>query len=200
MLGFIYSISLIDRTNLGVARIAGMQQDLVRKPIHLRFQALPNLPAAPGHWRAIQHRLDGLLPSIHYPVRLFPLLLFSPKPELHAESPESHREVPGNVILRWLGARSWITICVVGWGAAQTGMAFVPTWGVLCLTRVLLGAFEVSAHARIHRKTRVAVVLTTLRLACRRASSQPWCSLSLRGTNAPKFRNAWRSSTCRPSR
>jgi MFS family permease len=54
-----------------------------------------------------------------------------------------HREVPGNLILRWLGARSWITICVVGWGAAQVGMAFVPNWGLLCLTRVLLGIFEV---------------------------------------------------------
>ena len=52
-------------------------------------------------------------------------------------------EVPGNLVLRWIGARSWITICVVGWGAAQIGMAFVPSWGLLCLTRVLLGMFEV---------------------------------------------------------
>lgn len=31
---------------------------------------------------------------------------------------------------------------MVGWGAAQIGMAFVSNWGLLCLTRALLGVFE----------------------------------------------------------
>ena len=56
------------------------------------------------------------------------------------------RQIPGNIILRFLGARLWLTICVVGWGAAQLGMAFVPTWGYLCLCRIFLGVFEV-CHA-----------------------------------------------------
>lgn len=43
-----------------------------------------------------------------------------------------------------LGARVWLTICVVGWGVSQLGMGFVPAWGYLVLTRVLLGVFEVS--------------------------------------------------------
>lgn len=30
LLGLLYSIALIDRTNLGIARIAGMNEDLVR--------------------------------------------------------------------------------------------------------------------------------------------------------------------------
>ncbi|KAF5312730.1 hypothetical protein D9619_003612 [Psilocybe cf. subviscida] len=51
-------------------------------------------------------------------------------------------QIPSNLILRYLGSRQLLTITVVGWGAAQTGMAFVPTWGVLCLCRVLLGVFE----------------------------------------------------------
>ncbi|KDR68084.1 hypothetical protein GALMADRAFT_79027 [Galerina marginata CBS 339.88] len=51
-------------------------------------------------------------------------------------------QIPGNIILRWLGSRSWLTICVVGWGGAQLGMAFVTTWGQLSICRVLLGAFE----------------------------------------------------------
>jgi MFS family permease len=54
------------------------------------------------------------------------------------------RQLPSNIILRILGARLWLTICVVGWGAAQLGMGFVPTWGYLALTRVFLGVFEVS--------------------------------------------------------
>lgn len=36
-----------------------------------------------------------------------------------------------------------MTFCVTAWGIAQLGMAFVKTWGFLCLCRVFLGAFEV---------------------------------------------------------
>jgi MFS family permease len=53
------------------------------------------------------------------------------------------RQIPGNIILRWIGARNWLTICVVGWGTAQLGMGFVPTWGWLVFCRVWLGVFEV---------------------------------------------------------
>ncbi|KAF9560253.1 MFS general substrate transporter [Agrocybe pediades] len=51
-------------------------------------------------------------------------------------------QIPSNIVLRLLGARLWLTICVVGWGAAQLGMGFVPTWGYLVLCRILLGIFE----------------------------------------------------------
>ncbi|KAJ2914366.1 hypothetical protein MD484_g6042, partial [Candolleomyces efflorescens] len=103
LLGLIASIALIDRANLGVARISGMESDLVR--------ILGDSPT------------PCIASMIFFPT--YVLL-----------------EVPGNLILRWLGARCWITICVVGWGAAQVGMAFVPHWGFLCLTRALLGLFE----------------------------------------------------------
>ncbi|KAJ2914365.1 hypothetical protein MD484_g6041, partial [Candolleomyces efflorescens] len=58
-------------------------------------------------------------------------------------------EIPGNLILRRLGARYWITFCVVGWGAAQVGMAFVPHWGFLCLARALLGLLEAGSFPAI---------------------------------------------------
>lgn len=32
LLGLLYSVALIDRINLGVARTAGMNEDLVRRP------------------------------------------------------------------------------------------------------------------------------------------------------------------------
>ncbi|KAJ2922387.1 hypothetical protein H1R20_g14703, partial [Candolleomyces eurysporus] len=35
-------------------------------------------------------------------------------------------QVPTNLILRKLGAQLFLTICVVGWDAAQLGMGFVP--------------------------------------------------------------------------
>ncbi|RXW19924.1 hypothetical protein EST38_g5926 [Candolleomyces aberdarensis] len=101
LLGLLYAIALIDRTNLGVARISGMEQDL-RLDIGERY---------------------SIASMIYFP----PYILL---------------EIPGNLILQWIGARSWLTICVVGWGAAQVGMAFVPNWQLLCLTRALLGIFE----------------------------------------------------------
>ncbi|KAG6887532.1 hypothetical protein C0995_014570 [Termitomyces sp. Mi166 len=51
-------------------------------------------------------------------------------------------QLPSNIVLRKLGARIWIGICVICWGAAQLGMGFVPTWGYLTLCRALLGVFE----------------------------------------------------------
>ncbi|KAJ7594898.1 major facilitator superfamily domain-containing protein [Mycena floridula] len=51
-------------------------------------------------------------------------------------------QIPGTLVLRKLGARNWLTICAFGWGAVQLGMAFVPTWQLLTMCRVLLGAFE----------------------------------------------------------
>ncbi|KAJ3507700.1 hypothetical protein NLJ89_g6162 [Agrocybe chaxingu] len=90
LLGLLYAVALIDRTNLGIARIAGMEVDL---------------------------RLDiGERYSIASMIYFIPYTLL---------------QIPGNLVLRRLGARNFMTICVVGWGASQLGMAFVPTWGYL---------------------------------------------------------------------
>ncbi|KDR68723.1 hypothetical protein GALMADRAFT_231049 [Galerina marginata CBS 339.88] len=101
LLGFLYAVALIDRTNLGIARTAGMAKDL-ELTIGDRY-------------------------SIASMIYFIPYTLL---------------QIPSNVVLRFLGARTWLTICVVGWGAAQLGMGFVPTWGYLLLCRVLLGVFE----------------------------------------------------------
>ncbi|KAH6913607.1 major facilitator superfamily domain-containing protein [Coprinopsis sp. MPI-PUGE-AT-0042] len=94
LLGLLYSIALIDRTNLGIARIAGMNEDL---------------------GLAIGERYS-IASMVYFP----PYIIL---------------QLPSNIVLRWLGAQTWLTICVIG-------MAFVPSWGLLCLTRVLLGVFE----------------------------------------------------------
>ncbi|KAF5341749.1 hypothetical protein D9611_001465 [Ephemerocybe angulata] len=101
LLGLLYALALIDRTNLSVARIAGMDVSLGLK-IGERY---------------------SIASMIYFP----PYILL---------------EIPGNLVLQYLGARTWLTICVVGWGAAQIGMAFVPNWKILSVTRVLLGIFE----------------------------------------------------------
>ncbi|KAG5718617.1 hypothetical protein E4T56_gene16579 [Termitomyces sp. T112] len=51
-------------------------------------------------------------------------------------------QLPSNMVLRKLGARTWVSVCVIAWGAAQLGMGFVPQWGYLVLCRTLLGVFE----------------------------------------------------------
>ncbi|KAG6859955.1 hypothetical protein C0995_001273 [Termitomyces sp. Mi166 len=48
-------------------------------------------------------------------------------------------QLPSNMIVQKLGPRVWLTICVIGWGATQLGMGFVPEWGYLVLCRVFLG-------------------------------------------------------------
>lgn len=45
LLGLLYAVALIDRTNLGIAYIAGMQSDLVRKLLH--FRCFSNLAQTP---------------------------------------------------------------------------------------------------------------------------------------------------------
>ncbi|KAG6857182.1 hypothetical protein H0H87_008247 [Tephrocybe sp. NHM501043] len=53
-------------------------------------------------------------------------------------------QLPGNLVLRKFGVRNWLTFSVIAWGSVQLGMGFVPTWGYLTATRILLGALEAS--------------------------------------------------------
>ncbi|KAF8894002.1 major facilitator superfamily domain-containing protein [Infundibulicybe gibba] len=100
-LGLLYAVALIDRTNLGIARIVGMGRDL-------------NLQVGERY-------------SIVSCLYFVPYILL---------------QIPSNAVLRMLGARTWLTICVVGWGTVQLGMGFVENWGQLAICRVLLGVFE----------------------------------------------------------
>lgn len=101
LLGLVYSVALIDRTNLGIASTAGMDQDI-------------------GIYTGNRYNIAS---AVYFPSYIL-------------------LQIPGNIILRILGARTWLAICVIGWAGAQLGMAFVPNWGILCVCRVLLGAFE----------------------------------------------------------
>lgn len=54
-------------------------------------------------------------------------------------------QLPGNLLLHKVGIRNWISFSVIVWGAIAFSMGFVKTWQQLTVTRVFLGAFEVSA-------------------------------------------------------
>ncbi|KAF8162367.1 major facilitator superfamily domain-containing protein [Pholiota molesta] len=101
LLGVLSALSLIDRSNLGLARTAGMDHDL--------------------------HLGVGARYSIVSSIYFIPYVLL---------------QLPSNLFLRKLGVIHYLSFLVVAWGAVQFSMGFVPSWGYLCLTRVLLGVFE----------------------------------------------------------
>ncbi|EDR07121.1 uncharacterized protein LACBIDRAFT_298947 [Laccaria bicolor S238N-H82] len=101
LLGLLYSIDVIDRTNLAMARTAGMNKDL-GMDIGSRY---------------------SIITMIFFP----PYVLF---------------QVPGNIVLQYIGPRTFLTISVAGWGISQIGMAFVTSWRTLCFCRVLLAILE----------------------------------------------------------
>lgn len=97
------------------------------------------------YWTTLQHRILYLFHTIYPLVRCQAFLAhFSSSLTFFLFSFFS--QLPSNLLLRRLGVRVWLSLCVIGWGAAQLGMGFVPTWGYLSLTRVFLGVFEVSTH------------------------------------------------------
>ncbi|KAK1574748.1 major facilitator superfamily transporter [Colletotrichum navitas] len=49
---------------------------------------------------------------------------------------------PSAAIGRWLGAKHWIPIMMVGWGLVTLCQAFIKGRGSLIITRLLIGAFE----------------------------------------------------------
>jgi MFS family permease len=101
LLGAMYAVCLIDRTNTGIARTAGMERDL-----------------------GLKH---GSRYSIILVVYFIPYILM---------------QLPSNLMLRYLGVRTWIFFLVVAWGAAELGMGFVKSWQALAALRALLGLFE----------------------------------------------------------
>ncbi|KAI1616636.1 phthalate transporter [Exophiala viscosa] len=101
-LGALYCISLLDRTNLGSASIAGMQTGL-------GMNAKNNA-----------YTIVSLVFFISY-------TLF---------------QVPAVVLIRTVGPRNFLTFIVLAWGAVMIGFGFVPSWEVMCVLRIILGALE----------------------------------------------------------
>ncbi|KAF1846461.1 retrograde regulation protein 2 [Cucurbitaria berberidis CBS 394.84] len=101
MLCFVFGLSLLDRTNISAAYIAGLGKDL-----HL----------------GIENRYNIALLVFFVGYALF--------------------ELPSNYIIRRLGARIWLSILIILWGACVLGMGFVKNWQVLTVLRAFLGVFE----------------------------------------------------------
>jgi ACS family tartrate transporter-like MFS transporter len=130
----LYVVNLIDRTNIGIARLQMVDQQL----------APPVLATC----------MAGLMAS---PFGVGPLLaasaLFPTRPTILGEEAYALGagifyvgyllfEVPSNLILLRMGARAWIARILVSWGLISSAMMFVTgPWSFAAL-RVLLGVAE----------------------------------------------------------
>jgi hypothetical protein len=59
---------------------------------------------------------------------------------------KKNSQLPGNIVLRQLGVRRWLTFIVFAWGLVQFGMTFVRSWGWMIICRILMGIFEVCSQ------------------------------------------------------
>lgn len=130
VLGIMYCVSLMDRTNLASAIIAGMGTELML--IGNRYVSFP-----PPHthtdelsvWASFGSRdpADKRGQSIITLVFFITYIVFQP---------------PSTVIVRKVGPRIHLASITTAWGAVMIGMGFVRNWDELAGLRVILGVLE----------------------------------------------------------
>ncbi|KAF4760140.1 hypothetical protein HAV15_006746 [Penicillium sp. str.  len=112
MSGLAYCISMIDRTNLGMAAVAGMTDDL--KLAGTRYV---------GGYSAVPMISCSIMILIFF----VPYVLLQP---------------PMTVVTRKVGPRFFLGSIILFWGAILVGMGFSKNWKHMVMTRALLGALE----------------------------------------------------------
>lgn len=117
--GFMYCVSLMDRTNLGAAVIAGMGTELMLIGERYVSEAITQICLCfcltlPGQ------SIITLLFFVTY-------IIFQP---------------PSTVICRALGPRFHLAGITLLWGSCMIGMGFVKKWDQLAGLRIILGLLE----------------------------------------------------------
>lgn len=119
ILGALYSIALIDRTNVSAL-------------VFLRIPLATNQTSQIANARVAGMGADlNLQIGDRYTIVL---VLFFPTYFL--------LELPSNMILRKVGSANWLSFIALSWGAVMIGQGFVESWISLGICRILLGAFE----------------------------------------------------------
>ncbi|VUC22931.1 unnamed protein product [Clonostachys rosea] len=116
--GCMYSVSLIDRANLGAANIAGMSADL-RLDIGYRYVCIPSL-------------LENL--QCAYKGKSLIALVFFISYTLF--------QSPATILCRKLGPRYFLPGISLAWGGLLIGFGFPTKWEDLVVMRTLLGLLE----------------------------------------------------------
>jgi len=110
----LYVINLIDRTNIGIARLQMVKQAVPDGAV------LPDLENDPAVLSATAYSFGASIFYLGY-------LLF---------------EVPSNLILLKMGARAWIARILLSWGLVSAAMMFVQGPWSFAFLRFLLGVAE----------------------------------------------------------
>jgi MFS family permease len=118
MLCFVFGLSLLDRTNISAAYIAGLATDL-RLGIENRYNIALLVFFIGTELRITQEKINA-----------------------HRETGYALFELPSNYVIRRIGARVWLPTLITAWGACVLGMGFVRDWRILTVLRALLGIFE----------------------------------------------------------
>jgi MFS family permease len=120
--GVLYCISLMDRTNLSAAAIAGFVGNTSKSA-----QAILTESSMRDELKLNQ--LEGSIShySIVTIVFFASYIVFQP---------------PATVICRYLGPRNFLAAIVLLWGAVMIGMGFSDSYGTLAALRVVLGILE----------------------------------------------------------
>lgn len=119
--GAMYCVSLMDRTNMSAANIAGMSVEL---NLDVNYRYVSFLYSMHVH-RRIQADFDAQ--NIANLVFFIPYIIFQP---------------PSTILVRAIGPRIHLAAITLFWGAVMIGMGFVKNFGELAGARVLLGLLE----------------------------------------------------------
>ncbi|KAJ9645515.1 hypothetical protein H2204_001095 [Knufia peltigerae] len=130
ILTVIYMWSLIDRTNIGVARISGIDEKL-----GLNISNRASVASKYSCWAP--PRLDDPATEItEYTLTL------DDNQALIVYLGYAIVELPSNIALRKFGAANWISFLCLGWGFLTFGIGFSKSYSDLVIMRAFLGAFE----------------------------------------------------------
>lgn len=147
ILGVMYSMSLIDRTNLGLALVAGMQEDLGLAigsrytiivmvffvtymygiPIQVAFTLCTRLTCRSINQGIRDSKCESAIPQEMATTILQCLTANHPKQ---------------NLLLPKIGPANWLSFLGVSFGAILIGMGFTKSWITMAVCRALLGVLE----------------------------------------------------------
>lgn len=123
----VFGLSLLDRSNISAAYIAGMGEDLeLGIGVYLH------------NHRALSKTVLIIGPGNRYSIAL---LLFFVTYALF--------ELPSNLVIRRIGAKWWLSFLITAWGVCVLGMGFVRSWVTLTVLRLLLGIFEAGCEYQL---------------------------------------------------
>lgn len=121
--GAMYCVSLMDRTNLPNAAIAGMNQELELN-VGFRYVSLPRQMVYTGDTRA---NIDATPKSTIALVFFITYTLCQP---------------PATLLCRKVGPRPFLSAICFAWGIVMIGFGFPNNWVAMIPLRLLLGIFE----------------------------------------------------------